>query len=150
MYKLRIYLDTSVFSAREDERHPDRREQTLEFWKRMAQFEPSTSELTRTELAATRDLDRQLALLKLLDEFNVIPITDDSRKLADEYVRAGAFSPRDAFDALHVACAVINRQDILLSWNFRHLVNRRNRAHVNRINVQLGLPTIEILAPPEV
>ena len=52
-------------------------------------------------------------------------------------------------DALHVAAAVLHRQDILLSWNFKHLVNRRRRARVNDINISLGLPTLEILAPPE-
>jgi len=49
-----------------------------------------------------------------------------------------------------VAIAVAARQDILVSWNFRHLVNRRRRALVNEVNVLAGYPSIEILAPPEV
>jgi hypothetical protein len=40
--------------------------------------------------------------------------------------------------------AVVGRHDVLLSWNFRHLVNRRRRAKVNELNVSQGLPTIEI------
>ena len=55
-----------------------------------------------------------------------------------------------AIDALHVAIAVATRQDILVSWNFRHLVNRRRRALVNEVNILTGYPSIEILAPPEV
>jgi hypothetical protein len=39
---------------------------------------------------------------------------------------------------------------MLVSWNFRHLVNRRRRALINEANVLSGHPTIEILAPPEV
>jgi hypothetical protein len=53
-------------------------------------------------------------------------------------------------DALHVAIAVAARQDILVRWNFRHLVNRRRRALVNEVNIVAGYPSIEILAPPEV
>ena len=53
-------------------------------------------------------------------------------------------------DALHVAAAVATRQDILLSWNFRHLVNRRRRAMINDLNVAEGLPGIEIMVPPEI
>ncbi len=53
-------------------------------------------------------------------------------------------------DALHVAVAVVTRQDIFVSWNFRHLVNRRRRALVNEVNVLMSHPPIEILAPPEV
>jgi len=70
--------------------------------------------------------------------------------LAQEYVRRGVFSPATAVDALHVAVAVAARQDILVSWNFRHLVNRRRRALINEVNVLTGYPAIEILAPPEV
>jgi hypothetical protein len=53
-------------------------------------------------------------------------------------------------DALHVAAAVLTRQDILLSWNFKHLVNRKRRALINQLNTAKSLPLIEILAPPEI
>ncbi len=53
-------------------------------------------------------------------------------------------------DAVHVAAAVFTRHDILLSWNFKHMVNRIRRAKVNEVNISLGLPIIEILAPPEI
>jgi hypothetical protein len=49
-----------------------------------------------------------------------------------------------------VPAAVLTRQDILVSWNFKHLVNRRRRALINDLNVAGNLPTIEIVAPPEV
>ena len=52
-------------------------------------------------------------------------------------------------DALHVAGAVLTQQDVLLSWNFKHLVNRR-RAQINEGNISIGLRTIEIVAPPEI
>jgi hypothetical protein len=52
-------------------------------------------------------------------------------------------------DALHVAAAVLGRYDVLVSWNFRHLVNRRRRAALNSLNTSWGLPAIEIIAPAE-
>lgn len=71
------------------------------------------------------------------------------RRLAASYVRSGTFTAVTYNDALHVAAAVLTNQDILLSWNFKHLVNRRRRAQINEGNISLGLPTIEIVAPPE-
>lgn len=71
------------------------------------------------------------------------------RELADQYVQHGLFGAGMYSDALQLAAAVISRQDILVSWNFKHLVNRRKRAQVNEVNVLLGLPTVEILAPTE-
>ena len=72
------------------------------------------------------------------------------RNLAASYVSAGTFTAAMYNDALHVAAAVLTRQDVLLSWNFKHLVNRRRRAQINEENISLGLPTIEIVAPPEI
>ena len=52
-------------------------------------------------------------------------------------------------DAVHVAAATLTRQDVLVSWNFRHLVNRRRRAMVWSVNTTAGFPAIDILSPPE-
>jgi predicted nucleic acid-binding protein len=148
--KLKIYLDTSVFSAYFDDRAPDRRAQTVEFWERLAAFEACTSEVAREELERTPGADRRKRLLRLLDGMTVHRITADMKQLSEQYVRAGVFTPITMNDAVHVAAAVLTRQDILLSWNFKHLVNRVRRAKVNQVNVAQGLPTIEIIAPPEI
>jgi hypothetical protein len=39
---------------------------------------------------------------------------------------------------------------VLLSWNFKYLVNWRRRGQINDANISLGLPTIDIVAPPEI
>jgi predicted nucleic acid-binding protein len=148
--KLRVYLDTSVFSAYYDDRVTDRQVETEEFWTRLSEFEVSTSELTREELAQTPDVAQRAKLEELLKDFTMHPITDEMKTLARNYIDRGVFSPVVFNDALHVAAAVLTRQDVLLSWNFKHLVNRRRRAMVNEVNIFLGLPTIEIVAPPEV
>jgi len=147
--KLRIYLDTSIFSAYYDERSPDRRAQTEEFWERVSAYEASTSELAREELEKTPNAGRRRQLLRLLEGLTVHRVSADMRTLAEDYVRAGVFTRIMLSDAVHVA-AVLTRQDILLSWNFRHLVNRVRRAKVNEVNISLGLPTIEVIAPPEI
>src|SRR5262245_4230304 len=148
--KLKIYLDTSVFSAYFDDRSPDRKAQTEEFWERITAFEACTSELAREELEKTPNVDRRKRLLRLLERLTLHRVTADMRELAERYVKTGVFTPIMANDAIHVAVAVLTRQDILLSWNFKHLVNRLRRAKINQVNVSQGLPTIEIIAPPEI
>jgi hypothetical protein len=69
--------------------------------------------------------------------------------LAEKYITAGAFTETMFNDAVHVAAATLTRQDVLVSWNFRHLVNRRRRAVVCGVNATEGLPAIDILSPPE-
>ena len=126
------------------------RPDTAEFWKRLHQYELSTSELAREELARTPDPDHRDKLLKLLDGFTLVRIDAEMKELARYYINGGIFPPTMADDAVHIAAAVMSRQDILLSWNFKHLVNRRRRALVNQLNTARGLPTIEIVAPPEI
>jgi predicted nucleic acid-binding protein len=147
--KLRLYLDTSVISACVDDRMPERRRATVEFWNRLPEFDVSISELTVTEVRATRGVAPQRRMDELIEPFEVLPVGDEARALAREYVRRGVFSPSTLDDALHVAVAVVTRRDLLVSWNFRHLVNRRRRALVNEVSISLGYPTIEIIAPPE-
>ena len=64
-------------------------------------------------------------------------------------VVAGAFTRTMYNDAVHVVAATLSRQDVLVSWNFKHLVNRRRRAMVCGVNATAGLPPIDILSPPE-
>lgn len=146
---LRVYLDTTVFSAPEDERAPDRRDRTIEFFARAAEFELSTSELAHREVNRTPNADRRQRILARTAGITVIPIDAEMERLADEYVLAGIIPEVYRDDALHIAAAVISRQDVLASWNFRHMVNRRRRSLVNLLNSSRGLATVEIVTPAE-
>lgn len=148
--KLRIYLDTSVFSAYYDDRLTDRKAETEQFWKRLHQFDVSTSELAKQELSQTTNVELRKKLQKLMEQVKVFPMTQEMPVLAQSYLDAGVFTPTMFNDALHVAAGVLTRQDVLLSWNFKHLVNRRRRAMINQLNITKGFPTIEIVAPPEI
>lgn len=147
--KQRVYLDTSVLSALDDLRWPERAEMTRSFWAKRDQFELCTSDVARQEIADTTDAGRRETMTALLRELTVYPVTDEMRGLARRYVDAGIFPESVVADALHVAVAVLTRNDVLISWNFKHLVNRRRRAAVMSINLARGLPAIEIIAPAE-
>lgn len=147
--KQRIYLDTSVLSALGDVRTPDRQALTGEFFARLDGFEASTSEFTRTEIGDTRDSRRRDEMLSLLEVLTIHAVTTEARELAGRYLTAGIFPETVPGDALHVAIAVLTRQDVLVSWNFKHLVNQRRRAAIDALNLALGLSTLRILPPPE-
>jgi len=147
--KLRVYLDTSIISAYHDDRALERMADTRDFPLRASEYELSVSSLVREEVGQTADLDRRRQMIGLMEGLQTHAISEDMRDLAYCYVSAGLFTLSMFNDALHVAVAVLTRQDVLLSWNFKHLVNRRKRAEVNQANVSLGLPVVEILAPTE-
>ena len=56
--KLRVYADTSVFSAYHDDRAPDRKALTREFWQNLAAYECATSQLAVEERREIQILER--------------------------------------------------------------------------------------------
>ncbi len=85
----------------------------------------------------------------LTANFQIVGLAPKTLELAQAYVGQGVVSPRHIANALHLAAAVEANADILISWNFMHLVNRRTRLLVNYVNATRGVRAIEILAPPE-
>jgi predicted nucleic acid-binding protein len=146
----RIYIDTSVISALDDARAPDRQSLTREFFDRLREFDAATSELTRAEIERTRDPERRAQMLGVLGLVHVFAISEQAKTLADRYLVAGIFPATVPEDALHVAAAVVAGFDVIVSWNFKHLVNQRRRAAVAALTQSLGYRTPAIISPPEV
>jgi predicted nucleic acid-binding protein len=80
----------------------------------------------------------------------LLEIDLESEKMADRYTEEGIIPERYISDALHIAVAVINGIDAIVSWNFEHIVKLKTRVMVNGINRLLGYHEIEICSPEEV
>ncbi len=57
---------------------------------------------------------------------------------------------RHIADAQHIALASVERVDILVSWNFRHIVNIDRIHAFNSVNLRLGYPLLEIRSSREI
>jgi predicted nucleic acid-binding protein len=119
---MKIYLDTSVLSAMFDTRNPERLEITKEFFAGRATDRLVVSELTLAEVAATPNEEMRAAMSKVADRCEAVSVTPDADRLATRYIEAGAVSESFAADAYHVAIAVVCGADVIVSWNFRHIV----------------------------
>ena len=86
---------------------------------------------------------------KLLEKGKYIEITTEVSELAKVYVKEDLIPERYENDALLIALTSVYSLDILVSWNFKHLVKRKTRIGVNLSNLKTGYKSIEILAPPE-
>lgn len=53
-------------------------------------------------------------------------------------------------DAPHIALATVGRADVLVSWNFKHIVNLQRIHGYNSVNLRKGHQMIEIRTPREV
>jgi hypothetical protein len=62
----------------------------------------------------------------------------EAEALAAEYIRDGAVGKNQRADALHIAIATVARVDVLVSWNFKHIVNLRRIHAFNAVNLKQG------------
>lgn len=145
----KIYLDTSVLSAYFDDRDPTRQKTTQVFWPRLNGYEKYISDLVLDELSKITDPSKKEAVLKLAAGFQILKLSDQVNTLAKAYVTRNLFPNRYFADALHLAYASVHGINILISWNFEHLVKRKTRILANTIHLELKYPQVEIIAPPE-
>ncbi|MEW6482156.1 MAG: PIN domain-containing protein [bacterium] len=147
--KIKVYLDTSVISAYFDERNPERKSLTELFFKKIEMFESYVSEVVLAEIDDTRDVRLRDKLREEAVSLKILPIDEESRALADEYVKHKAVPSDYSEDALHIAISTINEIDYLLSWNFDHIVKVKTRRIVNMVNASCGYPDLEIITSAE-
>jgi hypothetical protein len=63
------------------------------------------------------------------------------------YFERGGLPPKSKDDALHIAIATTCGCDVILSWNFRHIVNMRAITAVDSVNIHQGYRTLRIMPP---
>ena len=138
-----------MISALFDERNPERRSLTESFFREIDNFETHVSEITVAEIERAPDLELRNKMKETTSLFSILPLTDDVEWLTNEYVRYGAVPKSYLEDAYHIAIAVVNEMDYLLSWNFKHIVRRKTRDIVRMVNTLNNLRQIEIMTPAE-
>ncbi len=149
MKKLKIYLDTSVYSALYDKRNLNRQKQTENFWNFIKNYELFFSDINLDEINGITNQELKNKLKYLLKNGTKIKFTPEVKELTEIYIKEGIIPKKYENDAIHIALTTVYSIDILISWNFKHIVKRKTRIGVNLINLKEGYRSIEILAPPE-
>lgn len=76
--------------------------------------------------------------------------TNECYGLRDAYLKAEVVGRASADDALHVAIAAVYRADIIVSWNFKHIVQRRRIHGFEAVNTLMDYRSPEIFSPREI
>jgi predicted nucleic acid-binding protein len=145
----RIYLDTSVFGGYFDKE--------FEEWTKVlftkvfeGKFKIIYSELTDAELLNAPEPVKNLLLKIPESQIEAIEITDEAKELAAKYVDENVVGKSSTADCIHIAMATIYGADVLVSWNFKHIVNINKIRAYNSINYRLGYKILEIRTPREI
>lgn len=69
--------------------------------------------------------------------------------MAKKNIEAKVVGETSYTDCLHIALATIHSADILVSWNFKHIVNVIRIIGYNAVNHKEGYKQIDIRSPRE-
>lgn len=141
-----LYLDTSVIGGYFD---PEFTTATRELWRQMeaGKFRFYSSSIALREVMGAPDAVRTLMANTFADPSRILSLTAEAAALASHYMKAKVVPPRYAEDADHVAIAVVHRLNLVVSWNFKHLVNIQREAGFNAVNLLQGYPPARIVSP---
>jgi len=153
MNQQKIYLDTSVISHLQHEDVPEKMQDTLLFWRMLesGRYEVVISDITLMELRQCFEPKRS-GLLGYLGTINyaLLPQTDEVDALAEAYVENGVLSRKSMGDCQHIAFATISGCDVIVSWNFKHMVRMTTIQKVRTINAMKGYFKLLYIVSPTV
>jgi hypothetical protein len=149
MMRRRIYTDTSVVGGCLDEEF---KQDSLALF---AAFNSGASilvlsSLTLAELEQAPDAVKDIIKTIPTAFVEYIAFDEEAQQLAEAYLQEKVVSEKSRVDAQHIATATINNVGVLVSWNFKHIVNLDRIHGYNSVNVKLGYSMLEIRTPKEV
>lgn len=145
----RFYIDTSVLGGVFDTEFEEHSTILMEMVK-LGQIKAVISEVTESEIMKARKEIRDFYASLPKGSIEFVEITEDAVLPADSYIKDKVVGKTSRNDCLHIGIATTNRVDILVSWNFKHIVNIYRIRGYNSVNIKLGYPVLEIHSPKDI
>jgi len=151
--KLKVYLETTIPSYLTSWLSRDlviaaHQQITREWWQNCNRFDLFISQVVLREASGG---DSQVAAkrLEILENIPVLEVTEEAIELAQKLVDQGPIPEKAGVDALHIAIAVVNGMDYLLTWNCSHIANASIRTQIDYICRSSGYEPPVICTPEE-
>ena len=152
--KAKVYLETTIISYLTARPSRDlivagHQQVSHEWWQTARHnFQVVSSQLVVNE-ASVGDPEAAQARLELLTDLVMLEITEEAAALAQHILRSGAVPASYPEDALHVAVAVVNGIEYLLTWNYKHLANAGMRSKIEKACRDFSYEPVVICTPEE-
>lgn len=148
MKALRIYIDTSVIGGYYDSEFE--KETKILFDKiLLGEYRLVISDLTEKELTNAPKKVRTLLKDLGIPNYEIIKVTNEEIELATIYIKENVVGQTCFEDCIHIATATLSHVDLLVSWNFKHIVNVKRIRGYNSINIKQGYQPLDIRSPKD-
>lgn len=149
MKEIRVHADTSVFGGCFDEEF-SRASKAFFEQVRQDRFGLVVSAVTAEELVVAPDRVRAVLDAVPNEHLEYREVAESMEHLRDAYLAAGILGESSDADALHVAAATVLEVDLIVSWNFKHIVHFEKIRGFNAVNRLNGYKLVDIHSPLEV
>ena len=149
MRKSSLYVDTSVIGGCYDQEFHEWSNGLLTDIK-AGKFSLFLSELSDAEVQDAPEEVRKKYLEFRNCANRILELSAEVIELADAYLNHGILTPNYRNDARHIALATVAGVDVLVSWNFKHVVHFEKIQKFNAVNIEMGYKPILIFSPREV
>ena len=150
MKKLKLFLDTSIISHLFAEDAPDKMADTLKLWEEIKTgiYDVIISDVAIQEILRCPEPKQSILFEHLAEiDYQQIEITNEINSITSQIIKLGILKEKNRDDCLHIATAVANQCDYILSWNFKHMVNVKTIKGVRAITNLCGYNNIDIIQP---
>ena len=145
----KIYIDTSVVGGCFDSEFSEESRLLFEM-ARNGKSVLMVSDLLFAELLnAPPHVRAELASMPDACLENTLTI-QETKRIRDCYLEEGIVGKSSSGDAHHVAVATVYKADMIVSWNFKHIVHYEKIRNFNAVNLREGYGSIEIYSPKEI
>ncbi len=143
---MRIYVDTSVFGGCFDPEFELWSNQLIDLFM-IGKHKAVISEVTESELKfAPGHVSKVLSNIPGKN-LEIVKFSKEAAILSEHYIREKIVSKKSLPDTQHIAAATIEKVDLLVSWNFKHIVNYDKIRLYNSVNLKFGYSVLEIRNP---
>ncbi len=146
---IRVYADTSVFGGCFD---TEFQWASGRFFQevREGRIRLVVSDTTLLELTEAPERVRRLLADLPTDSLERFFVGEDTERPRDAYLAHGVVGPASSRDAEHIAAATVANVDMIVSWNFKHIVHYEKISGYQGVNLLVGYSAIRIFSPLEV
>jgi tryptophan 2,3-dioxygenase len=148
MKQLRVYVDTSVIGGCCDQEF-ERESRLLLAMAARGEVVLIVSDVLSEELELAPERVRDVLAEVPAGNLELVTVSPEAAALRDAYLEAEVVKPDHAYDAYHVALATVAKADLIVSWNFKHIVHFEKIRGFNAVNLREGYLAIDIRSPRE-
>ncbi|MEX2485056.1 MAG: PIN domain protein [Brumimicrobium sp.] len=143
-----IYVDTSVFGGKFDEEFGY---WTQKFFDQVIvdNITLLKSDIVDDELIGAPDFVHEFVDSLPAKIIQHIDLSEEAILLGEQYIKEEVVGRASRADCFHIAIATLQKVDLLVSWNFKHIVNIERIHGYNAVNLKNGFQTLEIRNPRE-